>query len=302
MHRITLLLLTIVASSLILASDTRPARGEDPVTPSATVRQPPAGSGPTINVPVVHITDAPAMDGECQPEEYGQANTVSYSYLPNFEDHIVYLLRTPHHLYFCFRLLGPVGVPEADTEEDAVVSVFVDRLNDGQLGSDDMVIRQPFLDAAGAATWDASSNSFSGPDPGGWQVVNYSHAGIPGEEFSRHWTSAEFRISRQTLGGWQRTVGFAVTYQHIPCPLTCLVENYGWPHAGVFDNPEEWGNANLPTAEITIGPTNVIPTIDGRCDLAQEWGDAAFVQFPAGNGLASARAKHSDDDLYVCLV
>ena len=104
---------------------------------NALTLQAPDGSGPTINVPVVHITSAPEMDGECEPEEYEDANNVSYQYLPNFDDHVVHILRTPHHLYFCFQLLGLIGYPEPGTEEDARVAVYLDRLNDGQLGSDE---------------------------------------------------------------------------------------------------------------------------------------------------------------------
>lgn len=303
MKRIMFLLLTVLFAALILVERPQRVHGRvstalaAPADPTA-----PTGNGPTVNVPVVHISDAPVMDGKCEPEEYGEANSVSYQYRFFSDPHVVYILRTPHHLYFCFWLSGPVGMPEAGTDEDAYVAVYLDRLNDGQLGGDDMVVRQPFLSSPEAATWDAAQNSFSGEDPGGWQVANYSHQGTPGQEFSRHWTSAEFRISRQTVGGWQRTIGFAVMYHHIPCPLTCLIENYGWPHDGVFANPQEWGNANLPTGEITIGPTDVIPTVDGRCDFSQEWADAAFVQFPSGTGLASARAMHSDTGLYACLV
>lgn len=289
MKKIPFFLLAILFIVLILVEGPKQVHGRDPL-----------GNGPTLNIPVVHITDAPTMDGECLPEEYGVANTVSYPYLSNFEDHQVLILRTPHHLYVCVRLLGPVGVPEAD--ENAILSIYLDRLNDGQLGSDDMVVRQSFLGDPEAAIWDVSQNRFSGADPGGWDVVNYSHPGIPGQEFPRHWTSAEFRISRQTVGGWNRLVGFAVMYRFQPCPFTCLESVYGWPIPGALNQPQQWGNLNLPTDEITIGPTDVIPAIDGSCDFSQEWADASFVQFPSGTGLASARAMHSDDDLYICLV
>jgi hypothetical protein len=168
MKRTTFLLLTVLFAALLLVEMPQQVYGRtstalavpaDPATPT--------GNGPTVNVPVVHITDAPVMDGKCQPEEYGEANSVSYQYLPNFEDHVVYILRTPHHLYFCFWLSGPVGMPEAGTDEDAYVAVYLDRLNDGRLGGDDMVVRQPFLDPPSAATWDTGQNSFSGADPGG---------------------------------------------------------------------------------------------------------------------------------------
>ena len=292
MKKITLLLFTILFATLVLVEGSQRVYGRSPTAPT--------GTGPTLNIPVVHISDAPVMDGKCQPEEYATANTVSYTYLSNFDDHTIFILRTPHHLYFCVRLLGPVGIPEPG--EDATVAIYLDRLNDGQLDGDDMVVRQPFLREPSAATWDAAQGNFNGEDPGGWEVVNYSYPGLPGEEFSRHWTSAEFRVSRQTLGGWQRTIGFAALYHYRGCIANCLESIYGWPSPFAAGRPELWGNLNLPTGEIAIGPTDVVPTIDGRCDFSQEWADATFLQFPVGSGLASARAMHSDTDLYICLV
>jgi hypothetical protein len=236
------------------------------------------------------------LDGTCSDKAYDSATYVKYQ-SGNGGETIVYLLRTPVDLFVCF--VNP-GHPARD--DDAYLGVYLDPANDGQQGlSDNFALLQPFSGAARAAYWNPTTNAYDGAALADWDVVSMGEPGRPGEEFSRYWRGAEFRVARANVGGWHHTIGLSVAYHYLD---TATGERrYGWPSPDAPSNPDHWGNAEYPMPQLTIGRTDTAPTIDGTCHLTTEWAGANHVTFPIGAGfLGSAFVMHNNEDLFVCLV
>jgi hypothetical protein len=139
-----------------------------------------------------------------------------------------------------------------------------------------------------AAYW--VTTTYNGSDPGGWQAVKHQITGA-----SPFWT-VEFRISSQTLGGWNHAVGLALFYHWWSAPN----DDYSWPANGIWAAPQLWAIANLATNSVNVGASSVVPTVDGQC-RTPEYSDASSIAFNTSSGTATAYLKHSAADLYVCI-
>jgi hypothetical protein len=241
-----------------------------------------AGSGPTVNVPPSNT--AVTLDGTCSGPEYSDANQVPVSVEAIPYTFTVYLKHTWDYLYVCF------DNPPVPPNGTAFVSVYIDRDNDGgSRDSQDFRVTMPWAPAGtpGAAYWGGST--YNGADPGGWQVVK--HQIIQPE--TNNW-EVEFRLSRQVVGGWQRSAGLALFFQW----YAFTGDDYAWPADNVWSNPGLWGNANFETATFNIGPAQSGPVINGICN---EYADANTLTFQSAGRTVTARLQHTASDLYICL-
>lgn len=248
------------------------------------VRPAQAGYGPFMEIPQSDIV--PVMDGVCGPSEYGDAIQVSVTLDPT-HTFPVYMKHTANDAYFCFGDAAGLPLPAGGESQ---VAIYIDGDNDGYGNeSDDFGIWMPYLD--GGSPWAASwgGASYNGADPGGWQAVKHQILGG-----SPLW-QVEFRISRQTIGGWKHTVGMALFYHW----WLGNWDSYSWPENGIWASPQWWGNAHFITGSVDIGLRDTIPVMDGQC--SSEYSDAAAVQLNDPSGMVSAYLKHSATDLYVCL-
>lgn len=252
-----------------------------------------AGTGASITIPASNVE--PNFNGLCDPAEYADATQVqiTVSPSPSFSPFTVYLKHTVNYLYVCFY-----NMPTPNTGNSGFVGLYVDR-NDNGGGSDedDFFLGVHPNNITLAGYWNPSAGAYNGADPGGWSVN--SEQCVPGP--TCQWIGAEFRISRQTMGGWQHTVGLSLFYHW----YRYVGDDYSWPAQNIWANPQLWGNAKLATAEITLDQSGVTPTVDGICNIGNgsEYADAAITSFPGGafGSPVDVYMKHTTTDLYVCL-
>ena len=243
-----------------------------------------AGDGPILDIPQSDIV--PVMDGECSPSEYSDSIQVSVTLDPT-HTFPVYMKHTANDAYFCFGDAAGLPLPAGGESQ---VAIYIDGDNDGYGNeSDDFGIWMPYSEAGTpwAASW--GNNGYNGADPGGWQAVKHQVLGG-----SPLW-QVEFRISRQTVGGWEHTVGMALFYHW----WLGNWDSYSWPANGIWASPQWWGNAHFITGSVDIGLSATIPTLDGQCGL--EYSDAAAIQLNDPSGMVTAYLEHSATDLYVCI-
>jgi hypothetical protein len=266
-------LLAMAATLIALSSAGGPKAG-----PPAAL----AGSGPTVNVPASNL--AVTLDGVCSGPEYSDANQVSVSVEAAPYTFTVYLKHTWDYLYVCF------DNPPLPNGGASFVSVYIDRDNDGGTrDSQDFRVNMPWdpNGSPSAAYWGGST--YNGADPGGWQAVK--HQIIQPE--TNLW-EVEFRLSRQVVGGWQRSAGLALFYQW----YRFTGDDYAWPADNVWSNPSLWGNANFLTATFNIGPSASGPIVNGICN---EYSGANTLSFVSAGRTVTAYLKHTDTDLYICM-
>lgn len=194
-----------------------------------------AGSGGTITVPF--SSTPPTLDGLCNDSAYTGGVTVPR---PGSGD-LAKLLLTADDLYICF-------VETAIGSINHGAEVYVDRNNSSTLDAGDFVVRATLQPAYSAASYNLASSGFTGADPGGWAA---QVGAPPGTEFIY---SFEFRISRQTMGEWQRSVGLRLALVR--------AQTEAWPANTTVTAPAAWGDARLlssGTPSITVRPAMVIP-------------------------------------------
>lgn len=242
-----------------------------------------AGNGPTIDIPASNIT--PTMDGVCNPSEYSDATQVSVT-VGGINTFPVYMKHTAENAYFCFGDASGLPLPNGG---DSQVAIYIDPDNDGSSSEGEHFgIWMPYhpLGSPHAAYWGVV-HAYNGPDPGGWQAVKYQTPGV--------W-QVEFRISHQTMGGWKHTVGLALFYHWWRGPS----DDFSWPEDGIWASPIRWGNGSIITADVDVGYSLTIPTMDGLCNPA-DYSDAATINFTTPDGDVTAYLEHSLTDLHVCL-
>jgi hypothetical protein len=189
-----------------------------------------AGSGTAVTIPL--SANVPVMDGVCSPSEYSDAAqiTVTVGLTNTFP---VYMKRTATDVYFCFGNASGLPLPNGGASS---VAVYIDPDNDGADNPrDDIGIWMPYdsLTAPFAHSW--GTGNYNGVDPGGWEAVK--HQILSG---SPMW-EVEFRISTQTLGGFQ-PVGLALFYHW----WRATSDDFSWPANGIWANPQAFGSARFP--------------------------------------------------------
>lgn len=248
-----------------------------------------AGTGPTLNI--LQGGGESTMDGRCI--EYSLYSYVQIVVPLEFTVYTfkVYYKHTADYLYFCFN--NPYYSPDGPSD----VKVYVDRDDDGGAadGNDFVIFIQPDGNP-GAAYWNPATSAFNGPDPGGWSAVSRTYT-VLGQV---RW-DAEFQISRHTMGGWKHTAGLSLVHHYVDASGFDFTSS--WPNSSSEMDPASWGNASLKTGEVTIGQSDVVPTVDGNCPATSgfEYADAASVSFSSALAAITAYVKHTSTDLYVCM-
>ena len=217
------------------------------------------------------------LDGNCTTGEYSDANIVSF--LTDVGTTFVYLKHTWAHTYICFTSLP----------ENGFAAVVVDRDNDGSsLDNSDMIFRVFHNGSSTANFFNQATLTFSGAPPGGFSGAR---------TLTEFGFSAEFMLSREVLGKWQRNIGLYLAYFETTLDFST---HQGWPDNGQISNTQNWGDAYLSTGEVDVLQSTISPTMDGRCDNS-EYSDASVQVFPAASGSISAFLKHTTTDLFICL-
>jgi hypothetical protein len=196
--------------------------------------------------------------------------------------------RSAYDAYFCFGDASGLPLPNGGEPE---VAIYIDRDDDGYGNDgDDFGIYMPYAPTGSprAAYW--GGFTYNGADPGGWEAVKYQTPSI--------W-QVEFRVSRQTIGGWKHTAGLALFYHW----WRAESDDFSWPANRIWGSPQWWGNARFTTDSVDIGDSPTIPTMDGLC--GSEYSDASTVDFtiPVDSTVITVTTylEHSPADLYVCL-
>jgi outer membrane protein assembly factor BamB len=221
----------------------------------------------TIHIPQVAVT--PVLDGFCDAEtEYGSAIEVMVG------DAYISLLHTADDLWICFTdLTEPAG---GVTDNWAAVYLDPDYSHGGYMSWRGYYSIE--LHAFGEhrrARHASSSGSFTPIpyNPADWDGVYNTGDG--------EWVgAAEFRISRQFIGGWPRYVGLNLAQHGV------LVDGDGllWPSRVTINNPVTWGTGLLPAISAQSY------TFSGRVTYQSQAGEAL-------SGLPGVRIRLSGIDI-----
>jgi hypothetical protein len=188
-----------------------------------------AGSGTTVQIPASNIT--PTMDGICDPTEYSDAAQVNLTVDTN-PPFPIFMKRTADDAYFCFGDAAGLPLPNGGLPQ---VAIYIDRDDDG-IGNDgdDFGIWMPHAPGTPWARYWNGAPAYNGADPGGWQAVKH-------QTTTPDFWQVEFRVSRQTIGGWNHTVGLALFYHW----WRWQSDDYSWPTNGIWASPQWWGNGQF---------------------------------------------------------
>ncbi len=176
----------------------------------------------------IPLGQAPTLDGSCADSAYAGAPSLPLRPYAGGEQAGVRLLRSADHLWACFTGL------QLDTQDvGAVVNLRVDVDNSGDADAQSTDYGF-FVGADGDVFTRSGSNAFSDAGPGGLQAQILTDA--------NGW-SAELRIERAVLDGWDHTVGIAVGHHS----AAVANDDYAWPYASAWEEPNTWSAAALGT-------------------------------------------------------
>ena len=233
-----------------------------------------------LSVPLVA---APTLDGACSDESYTQGISLLPSGYDDDTQANVRILRSADYLWACFSNLK-LGA----AAPGAYVGLRVDINNsrDAQAQATDAAF---FAGENGDvfARVGNGAGDFVAPGPVGFEgqvVIDVSG-----------W-SAELRIEKETLGGWNHLVNLAVGHHS----LMAEDDDYGWPHPSVWGKPNTWSAAALglqpvlnrvsPSAVPVLGPTFTL-TVEGSSFISGTqvlWnGDVLPTTFITGEVLSA---------------
>ena len=164
----------------------------------------------------IPLGQAPTLDGSCADRAYTGSLLLLRPYAVG-DQASVRLLRSADYLWACFSGL------QLDTQDVGAVAklrVDVDRSGDADAQSTDYGF---FVGADGDVFTRNGNSAFSDPGPGGWQVQILTGTGA--------W-SAELRIERTVLGGWDHKWAPAASHHS----AVASNDDYAWPYASPWKN------------------------------------------------------------------
>jgi hypothetical protein len=171
---------------------------------------------------------APALDGSCEDASYAAGNSLRLKPYGDGSQGSVRVLRSGEYLWACF-----VGLRLGASEPGASVGIHADIDNSRD------ALAQPtdagfFVGEDGDVFTRAGDGAggFVAPGPGGFQAQVAAGAAA--------W-SAELRIERATLGGWDRLVG--LNFGHYSVALAG--DDYLWPYTASASRPDSWARSAL---------------------------------------------------------
>jgi hypothetical protein len=175
----------------------------------------------------VPLAAAPLLDGFCEDEVYVQGASLLLKPYTDGTQANLRLLRSEEHLWACFS-----GLQKREAGEEANVALYADIDNS----------RDPLAQPTDAgffagengdvSTAQGDNGGFIAPGPEGFQAQVSAGASS--------W-SAELRIDKAALGGWEHLVGLSFAHHWAAQPD----EAYPWPYTAAYGRPTTWSTAAL---------------------------------------------------------
>ncbi len=210
-------LLAQLATPPVQPVTAQPAAAADDVQPGIT----------TLMIP--QVAAVPELDGVCASEQgYKDAAQVLV------EQASVYLMHTTQDLWVCFDGLT---VPASTTPDNwAAVYLDVNYSRDSFAQAGDLSL-EVHVDGSMRARVGVGTGNYTPT-----LTVDGQWAGIY-RNISREFPTrgAEFRISSELVGGWDRVIGLALA-QHW---ITTVGDDRLWPFGAGYDRPDTWSAATL---------------------------------------------------------
>ncbi|HXF62270.1 MAG TPA: IPT/TIG domain-containing protein, partial [Caldilineaceae bacterium] len=220
-------------------------------------------------------TAAPSLDGYCEDAAYAGGASVPLLPYGGGSQGLVRLIRTANHLYACFSGLQ-LGLANPNP---ALAALMIDPNFSGEtsLQSGDLGF---------AVAEDGGVYTFV-PNAGAWTPGGSGLEGVAG--FTTGGWSAELRIERDVLGGWERTVGLAAG--HV-ANMSSGSAQHKWPFASARTQPATWARAVL----------GMLPTLDSLSPVTTTVGGPAFTLTVTGTQLISSTLLWNDTALPTTVV
>jgi hypothetical protein len=213
----------------------------------------------------------PSLDGYCTDEAYADAVEAPLRPYGVGDRAMVRLLRTTDHLWACFGGLKPgalvprVPAPGA-TLPSATVGLVIDPNASGGVAAQTDDFAFTISENGSVATLKGNGvGGWATPGPSGFQA----QMGALGERWS-----AELRVDKATLGGWDKVVGLAAAHLFVAGPN----DHYLWPFLAIPTVPDTW-------ARTALGDLPVIAALSPSGAAA---GSAAFTLSVTGKNFTNA--------------
>ena len=233
-----------------------------------------AGSSRTMTVTLtidplgIPSTNALALDGYCTDAAYAGATELSLRPYAPGDRATVRMVRTADHLWACFN-----GLKLGAVSPGALAALFVDP--DFSRGAAAQATDYAFV-AGENGTFYTMKGSGTGlwslpPGPGGLQAQV--------AKLGARW-SAELRIEKTVLGGWDKPIGLSVAHLFVTNPT----DTYAWPHISFITVPDTWGLTALGT----------LPHLESLTPSEVMSGGAGFTLAVHGSGFAASNIVYAD--------
>ena len=208
----------------------------------------------------IPLGNAPVLDGVCTDSSYAGAAQLQLKPYNSGSQATVQLLRSDNDLWACFS-----GMNKGTLAPGAYAGLRLDVNNsrDAQAQPNDYGF---FAGEDGSVFTTAGNGSggFAAAGPGGLQAQVSAAATT--------W-SAELRIDKTALGGWDHLVGLIAGHYS----LTSQGDDYLWPYASTWNKPNTWATAAL----------GIQPVITALDPLTATVNDPAFTLTIEGSGFIS---------------
>ncbi len=205
-------------------------------------------------------TTTPTLDGSCDDAPYSVGQSVSLKPYSDGAQATVRILRTTDHLWACFSgMKKGAELPGAF----AGLRVDVDHSRNALAQGDDYGF---FIGEDGDVVTEAGdgAGSYTAPGPGG--LVGQLRAE------TNNW-SAELRIDRETLGGWDHRIGLVAGHYR----LNAAGDDYIWPYSSDDNRPAGWATS-------VLGNQPLLTALD---PFTKTVGSAPFTLNVEGSGFVS---------------
>lgn len=176
----------------------------------------------------IPLATAPILDGNCDDETYASGSTLQLKPYSSGDQASVRLLRSNDHLWACFSglqlgALAPGAFAGLRADIDNSRDPLAQATDAGFFVGEDGDVLTTAGDGAG---------NFASPGPGG--LVAQVSAGVGS------W-SAELRIDKTTLGGWDHLVGLNFGHYWVGSQG----DDYLWPYRSEWNKPNTWATTAL---------------------------------------------------------
>lgn len=218
----------------------------------------------------IPVAAAALLDGVCSDGVYAGATQLQLQPYGDGSQATVQIARSNDHLWACFTGLKPGASTQGAF---AGLRLDVNDSRDGLAQATDF----GFLAGEDGSVFTYAgdgSGGFTSPGPGGLQAQ--VSAG------TASW-SAELRIDKDKLGGWDHLVGL----QAVHGGLRFEGDDYLWPYASAWNKPITWAEAALGSQPLITALDPSTTTVNG----------AAFILSVEGSGFVEGVSVRWDDSV-----